>query len=122
MSVLMPLLLFLVGYDRIGKGWCRALRKDHRTFRPDPALDGPGDDAPKRRNERMLRWMLEDEDEKAALISFPGGPGTRHMYEICHRARLPIYDIGVDTDRRLLTIHLVKPGVKAAVPIFTGPY
>lgn len=111
-----------VGYDKIGRAWCRAVRKDHRTFKPDPALDGDGDDAPKRRNERMLRWLQDDPEEKAALICFPGGPGTRHMYDICHRACLPIYDIGVDLDLHTFTIHLVKPRSGPAVLIHQGPY
>jgi len=58
----------------------------------DSALDDSFEDAPKRRNARMLAEAPD------CILAFPGGPGTRHMVKIGDAANVPIYDVEIDGD------------------------
>lgn len=78
------------GVDRFAGKWASDMGFRPLPMKIDPALDGHFDDAPKRRNSRML---LEKPD---ILIAFPGGPGTRDMLKKADDANVPIYEVEFD--------------------------
>ena len=87
------------GYDRITGTWADIRGFSHSKFSIDKDLDGDDDQAPKRRNQRML-----DIGKPERLIIFPGGPGTRHMYSICHAAGVRCFEVAF-TDIGGIEIH-----------------
>lgn len=101
------------GYDTLANRWAKA--NDHRTerYKIDRALDGDGDDAPKRRNLRMFERFAPTH-----CLAFPGGPGTRHMWTHCYGAGLPV--ISVEFDNGHLHICLMRKHQRAQT-LFDGP-
>lgn len=75
--------------DRYSGAWAKDKGWEVDPMKIDNALDGDRDDAPKRRNSRMLAKGAE------GVIGFPGGPGTRNMIEIADAKGLTIYDVEV---------------------------
>lgn len=91
------------GYDQLAGRWALDQELVNSKFHINRDVDGDGDDAPKRRNQRML-----DLGKPERLIVFPGGPGTRHMYDICHAAGVAIYEVEFD-DQGGAAVHLWPP-------------
>ena len=81
------------GYDRVSERWAQRHGILIISVPIDHLRDGYKDDAPKRRNQRMLDDYLPD-----CLIAFPGGAGTRDMYTRCLKEKIPVYDVVVNGD------------------------
>ncbi|AFU86633.1 GTP-binding domain [Caulobacter phage CcrRogue] len=97
-----------VGYDRLCRAWAAKWGFATEVYKVDPALDGEGDDAPKRRNTRMRETSQPD-----VCVAFPGGPGTRDMWMQCLNAGIRVYSVEFDGDR--YTVYQMdrdQPGLK----------
>jgi hypothetical protein len=79
--------------DRFAGRWARKNAYAHATFRVNKDIDGADDQAPKRRNRRM-----KEQGRPQVCIGFPGGPGTRDMMDICHRAGVRVLDVELAPD------------------------
>lgn len=78
-----------VGVDRFAKQWAKERGHAVREFPVEPAVDGGRDDAPKRRNKRML-----DLFEPHICVAFIGrSGGTKHMSNIAHRAGVTVLEV-----------------------------
>ena len=101
------------GYDTVLNALAK--QNDHPTERypVDKALDGDGDDAPKRRNLRMF-----DQFKPTHCLSMPGGPGTRHMWMHCFNAGIPVFSVEFDNGH--LHICLMRKNCRAKT-LFDGP-
>lgn len=95
------------GYDRIAGAWARARRLENIKVRVDGELDGYRDDAPKRRNQRLL-----DQEHPEVFVAFDGGPGTRDMMSRCLRAGVRVYEVEV-MDRNFIVWQWAGDGGKA---------
>lgn len=77
------------GVDRFAKQWAKDRGHVVREFAIDPAVDGDKDDAPKKRNKRML-----DTFQPHLCIAFIGrSGGTKHMANIAHKAGVYIIEV-----------------------------
>jgi len=85
------------GYDQAADAWAGVHKLPCTRIPVNNALDGDEDDAPKRRNRRILMWLLDTRQE-AALLAFPGGPGSRDMAQIAHDAGVTVFDVEIDGD------------------------
>lgn len=95
-----------VGYDAAAGAWAGSRRLPCTVIPVNAQLDGHRDDAPKRRNQRILDWLLDTRGERA-LLAFPGGPGSRDMAQIAHDAGVLILDVEIEGDR--FTVWQWKP-------------
>jgi len=78
------------GTDSFVDWWAKDRGYEVEAFPVDSKLDGHSDRAPKMRNHRML------DEQPNAVVAFPGGPGTRHMFDIARQARVTVYDVELE--------------------------
>lgn len=106
------------GVDSFADFWARDRGHIAVPVSINPKYDGHSDTAPKMRNWRML------DEAPDACVAFPGGPGTRHMVEIAHQKRLPLYDVELDDGEfRVFQWGLLTPGPKKkATLVCVGTY
>lgn len=108
------------GYDRLAQAWAESMQLPTQPIPVDNQLDGDDLGAPKRRNWRLLRWLLEYSDHRV-VVGFPGGPGTRHMLEIAHAAGVEVIDVEVEL-RRFKATRWPRQGETRGVELFGGAW
>lgn len=64
------------GVDQFAREWAITKGREVRTCKPDKTKDGAGNEAPKRRNSRML---ARERQGLSYGLAFPGGTGTQDM-------------------------------------------
>lgn len=85
------------GYDRLAGAWARRNHLTNIKVRIDPEIDGWRDDAPRRRNQRVI-----DQEHPELFVAFDGGPGTRDMMRRCLRHGVIIYEVEVVAENFLV--------------------
>lgn len=82
------------GTDSMAGNWLTKQGFAVQAMAINNLLDGVMEDAPKRRNARMLAEGLIRGLEY--VLAFPGGPGTRHMVKIAEDQNVAIYDVEIE--------------------------
>ncbi len=91
------------GWDKLAKVLAQHEGWGHVQYAVDSRLDGDDDQAPKRRNRRMLDTAQPD-----YVIVGPGGPGSRHMFSIAHQDGFAVCDLRLELDGTWEAVWLQK--------------